>query len=485
MKRLLTPLFALVALTAPALAQTRALPPGEIRANGDITFGNALKLGNKDPVSKKTIITPDTLQILGSGSTGDASLMSAPPSLSAPEDSISGSLARRLLLSGNDLSTQPEQSISDKIPYGNTGARTFLYSNRVGAQDSILGTQAIIRNTDGSGTFGPQGHDYALLTSIQKNNWMTSTVEGEVDAQTVVARQGKKGDVGGILINVRKRRDQLNVSAGNETGGITGTETGVALVDAGGQEYHRMHALMGFAEIPGAFSSGRGYGFFSEAKTGEWFSAYHASTNNEATGGITPGNWAYYFSGAQGRDISSFNYAVDRNGRTFSGFPSARMSWGFDAGQGALTFLDTNGNTERFRILRDGGGMILTGRYASITIADPVTGPNAGGTHRIVSGGSGEMFYQIVNGPISWSVKPDGSFNVSNVQASAVTMSGLLKLMGYTVATLPACNSSNRDAVAVATDLTTASSTAFRGAPVGGGSVRSPIYCDGASWTVH
>ncbi|CAO4140654.1 hypothetical protein [Methylorubrum extorquens] len=68
MKRFLAPLFALIVLTAPALAQTRALPPGEIRANGDITFGNALKLGKRD--SGKTIITPDTLQILGPGSTG-------------------------------------------------------------------------------------------------------------------------------------------------------------------------------------------------------------------------------------------------------------------------------------------------------------------------------------------------------------------------------------------------------------------------------
>ncbi|MFD6321025.1 glycosyl hydrolase family 28-related protein [Methylorubrum thiocyanatum] len=75
MKRFLATLLALLTLAAPALAQTRALPPGEIRANGDITFGNALKLGKRD--AGKTIITPDMLQILGSGSTGDASAMSA------------------------------------------------------------------------------------------------------------------------------------------------------------------------------------------------------------------------------------------------------------------------------------------------------------------------------------------------------------------------------------------------------------------------
>lgn len=74
MKRFLASFSVLLALSAPAMAQTRALPPGEIRANGDITFGNALKLGKRE--GNKTIITPDTLQILGLGSTGDITDMS-------------------------------------------------------------------------------------------------------------------------------------------------------------------------------------------------------------------------------------------------------------------------------------------------------------------------------------------------------------------------------------------------------------------------
>jgi len=71
MIRLASALLALLALSSAALAQTRPLPPGEIRANGDITFGNTLKLGKRE--GTKTVITPDTLRILGPGSTGDAS----------------------------------------------------------------------------------------------------------------------------------------------------------------------------------------------------------------------------------------------------------------------------------------------------------------------------------------------------------------------------------------------------------------------------
>jgi hypothetical protein len=77
MTRFLAPLLVLLALAAPALAQTRALPPGEIRANGDITFGNALKLGKRE--GNKTVITPDTLRILGPGSTGPVDGMDVTP----------------------------------------------------------------------------------------------------------------------------------------------------------------------------------------------------------------------------------------------------------------------------------------------------------------------------------------------------------------------------------------------------------------------
>lgn len=91
MKRSLLTLAALLGLSAPVLGQTRALPPGEIRANGDITFGNALKLGKRE--GNKTVITPDTLQILGPGSTGDVSKMNAVPDPSAPAGTLAKSLS--------------------------------------------------------------------------------------------------------------------------------------------------------------------------------------------------------------------------------------------------------------------------------------------------------------------------------------------------------------------------------------------------------
>ena len=67
MKRSVLLLAVLLGLSSGAQAQTRPLPQGEIRSNGDITFGNALKLGRRE--GNKTTITPDTLQILGPSGT--------------------------------------------------------------------------------------------------------------------------------------------------------------------------------------------------------------------------------------------------------------------------------------------------------------------------------------------------------------------------------------------------------------------------------
>lgn len=84
-------LAALLGLSAPALAQPRPLPQGEISANGEITFGNALKLGKRE--GNRTVTTPDTLQILGSGSTGDASLLSVTPNTGAAANTLGSYLS--------------------------------------------------------------------------------------------------------------------------------------------------------------------------------------------------------------------------------------------------------------------------------------------------------------------------------------------------------------------------------------------------------
>jgi len=53
----------------------------------------------------------------------------------------------------------------------------------------------------GSGMNGPSFADYGATVSVVKNNFLTSTVGGEIDGLTIVTRQGLD-DTDGILINV-------------------------------------------------------------------------------------------------------------------------------------------------------------------------------------------------------------------------------------------------------------------------------------------
>jgi hypothetical protein len=341
--------------------------------------------------------------ILGTGSTGDVSAMSVPsPSTSAAAGTLSNLLANRLSLSGNDLSGNDDKSISDKIPFANTGAKHFLYSKRTGPANALLGTTAIVRNTVGSGFFGPGAADWTLFLSSVKDGWDTATgsaaIEGELDAQIVVARQGKKGDAAAYIADVLKRRDNLGVVAPDETGGAGILEGNLGLVDATGHSYQRMHGIIGLAESPAGASQGLGYGGYMETRAGTWFSAYHAGSllgQADETGQIVPNAWKYYFTGAQNRDINSFNYLVDNTGRTFSGFPGQRMSWGVNGALNSLTFLNDATQQEVARLQLDGGGMTLKGAFTALTLSD--TTANSG--QRLTSAGDGSFVYQVQTAP--------------------------------------------------------------------------------------
>jgi hypothetical protein len=61
-----------------------------------------------------------------------------------------------------------------------------------------------------------------------------------------------------------------------------------------------------------------------------------------------------------------------------------------------------------------------------------------------------------------------------------VSVAGPIKLSTSTVAALPTCNAAMQDSITVVTDAT---SPTYRGTLTGGGTVRTPVYCDGSSWT--
>lgn len=78
------------------------------------------------------------------------------------------------------------------------------------------------------------------------------------------------------------------------------------------------------------------------------------------------------------------------------------------------------------------------------------------------------------------SISIDGG--TGSVKTGALSATRPVQLAAYTVAGLPACNAALRDGMAVVTDAT---SPTYRGALIGGGSARTPVYCDGSTWTAH
>ncbi|ACL61103.1 glycosyl hydrolase family 28-related protein [Methylobacterium nodulans] len=82
------------------------------------------------------------------------------------------------------------------------------------------------------------------------------------------------------------------------------------------------------------------------------------------------------------------------------------------------------------------------------------------------------------NGAEIFNVPDKGGMSV----AGSLTLTGLFKAAAYTVSGLPACNATTRDMLAVVSDAT---SPTYRGALTGGGAVRTPVFCDGVSWSAH
>ena len=94
---------------------------------------------------------------------------------------------------------------------------------------------------------------------------------------------------------------------------------------------------------------------------------------------------------------------------------------------------------------------------------------------------------------LSWETSPnrithfDGNAGVAVLAeymdgTKRVQVSAPFILSAYTVAGLPSCDAMFRDGLAVVTD---ASTPTYRGVLHGGGTERTPVFCDGVTWTAH
>lgn len=68
------------------------------------------------------------------------------------------------------------------------------------------------------------------------------------------------------------------------------------------------------------------------------------------------------------------------------------------------------------------------------------------------------------------------------LSAAGVTIDRAALLPGYTVSTLPTCNSGMTGALAYVSDATTPT---YNATLTGGGAVKIPVFCNGTAWTAH
>jgi hypothetical protein len=176
----------------------------------------------------------------------------------------------------------------------------------------------VVRKVLGSGTNGPATADLATFFNVEKDNWLTTTQQGEIDGQYIVTRQGINGDCGGILLDIRK------VKSG--TGGSVTIESGNRWVDSNEVRLIHIQAIMNFLEGAGGHSGNTGYGFYAEAQAGNPFAAFYAGGLNDG-GANSPGgfqNLLVYYSDRLANS-GVLVYKIDGNGRTGAPFGTAAL----------------------------------------------------------------------------------------------------------------------------------------------------------------
>jgi hypothetical protein len=183
--------------------------------------------------------------------------------------------------------------------YAETGdttwfARRYATATLSGAH---AGNQSIAENLSvrpvGSGLNGPGSADYGKSISIIKQNYTTSTVEGEIDGLQVVVRQGgTHSDCAGILTNV--------LHAG--TGFSAAMESVTSIYDTGSNTITQQIDTQ--ICVTNNYGGTGYYGFVATKSTGTGGNAYYAQ-------GSAGGNWDFLF---KGRDATSDVFTVDYTG---------------------------------------------------------------------------------------------------------------------------------------------------------------------------
>jgi hypothetical protein len=337
-------------------------------------------------------------------------------------DAMTGPL-RSTLTDANSVLLGPDGL--NQILFGSFGSQNVWTGADPGSHTTQThGVSAVVKTVTGSGAFGPAANDYTAIHSLQKKNYLTSAVEGELDTNWNIVRQGAKGDAS-IFENYAHKVK----GSGADTGSVLTSESEVAWENTSGLITQDIHSASdGFLDSATGLSiaAGGGYGSFHEARAGLTFSADHSD--------ILPDNGA--------------------------------------------TFATTNNltNTGWCWIKTATIGRALSGFYFGIRGPSCLTGAQQRGD--VVVGIVGNQTTMRTDSTGKWSIRN----NADTGDMLAVTQDGAINLAQFTAATLPTCNSGAKGKWMAVSDAT---APTYNGTLTGGGAVSVPVYCNGSNWTTH
>lgn len=312
-----------IALPQPAEAQYRGdfstieVGPGGIKCKAGATCdASGLSVGGA-PLSSalkreggKTVITPDTLQILGLGSTGDVSTTS----VKAP-GAPSGQTLTKWMTTPSFVSTTSPLDTDAYASGRKTGEAAFMVRSSDGrSQVGVAPADQMERYAgyfiyDGPGTGIPDvpGSAFGLQVSNTKQNWFNSSVPGQTIGQQIVTRGGyhgplmtsAPGEFGGYYPGGDVTAQIINTVQSSYYAQNAAGEYAIHFADGGrfdgSGDVHTMNVQLGAMKMrnPDGSTANPGIGVAVSAARGTLNYAFQA--NNTARPGsysIRPGIWS-------------------------------------------------------------------------------------------------------------------------------------------------------------------------------------------------
>ncbi|WAC26349.1 hypothetical protein [Ancylobacter sp. SL191] len=203
-------------------------------------------------------------------------------------------------------------------------------------------TMTVTRRATGSGYQSMGASDIGLIVSAEKLNYLTTTAVGELNGLFVIARNGRKSDGAGLLVDNTKVYASIAGDDSGTDGGAIGFEMSSRVVDPAGTILHLGQTLIGWWADERSLAQGyRFHGSVQQSRKGNNHAAYVANSTQPYG---APSNWKYAFLAASAQEQITQYYAVggdgnEKPGAAYFGPAYELMALWYDQPSNALKFM--------------------------------------------------------------------------------------------------------------------------------------------------